>query len=519
MSTRTGLQISKSEYMMFLKHPAWLWLKKHDKAKLPPPDDNLQAMFDAGNAFEAHAEQLFEGGVRIGFDNYDEYLSMPGRTTEALAKGARTIFQGRFEHEHTTFICDVLHVVGEPRDKVVDLVEIKSSTKVKLEHELDLAFQVVVLEGCGYRVRNISVVHVNTAYIRAGAINPRELCSTTDVTAGVRAKLDQTRRDINAAVQVAQEPTMPNPSPSRCRLGSISEWLDIYRGLDGTALEPGSIYELARIDPSLVGVLEDAGITKLSSIPPEIIKNEAQQRQLKAVRAGEALVNKDKIKGFLDGLEYPLYFFDYETMASVVPYFDGMRPYVQYPFQYSLHVITHPGAEARHLGYLHRDNSNPALELSTALREQIGDHGSVLTWYMAFEKGCNATLGEMLPAFADFYAQLNRRVVDLMVPFSKGWYIDADFSGSASIKKVLPVLVPKLSYKVLGIQEGGAAQRLWMQSVLDGSRAGEKATILRDLDEYCALDTLAMVEIYNFLASLVGASSPKAQPQQLALDW
>ena len=37
--------ISKSDYMLFLKHPAWLWIKKNDPSKLPPVDDNMQAMF------------------------------------------------------------------------------------------------------------------------------------------------------------------------------------------------------------------------------------------------------------------------------------------------------------------------------------------------------------------------------------------------------------------------------------------------------------------------------------------
>ena len=52
------MQISKSEYMMFLKHPIYLWLKKYDKAKLPPVDDALQAIFNAGHIFESFAEQL-----------------------------------------------------------------------------------------------------------------------------------------------------------------------------------------------------------------------------------------------------------------------------------------------------------------------------------------------------------------------------------------------------------------------------------------------------------------------------
>jgi len=33
---------------------------------------------------------------------------------------------------------------------------------------------------------------------------------------------------------------------------------------------------------------------------------------------------------------------------------------------------------------------------------------------------------------------------------------------------LLGSLVPELSYKTLGIQEGTAAQRLWMAAVLDG---------------------------------------------------
>ena len=44
--------ISKSEYMLYLKHPAWLWIKKHAKHLMPPIDEALQARFDEGHAFE-----------------------------------------------------------------------------------------------------------------------------------------------------------------------------------------------------------------------------------------------------------------------------------------------------------------------------------------------------------------------------------------------------------------------------------------------------------------------------------
>ena len=47
-------QVSKSDYMLFLRQPAWLWLKKNDPSKLPPVDAATQAMFDAGHAFEPY---------------------------------------------------------------------------------------------------------------------------------------------------------------------------------------------------------------------------------------------------------------------------------------------------------------------------------------------------------------------------------------------------------------------------------------------------------------------------------
>src|SRR5690606_22971438 len=123
-----------------------------------------------------------------------------------------------------------------------------------------------------------------------------------------------------------------------------------------------------------------------------------------------------------------------------------------------------------------------------------GDNGTVIVWNEGFEKGCNKTLAEEVPELAEFLYDVNERIVDLMLPFSKGWFVDKDFCGSASIKKVLPVLAPHLSYKALGIQEGASAQRLWMQSVIDGKDHIDKEVLFADLIEYCKLDTLAMIE-------------------------
>ncbi len=499
MESEKEAQLSKSEYMMFLKHPAWLWLKKHDKSKLPPIDDNLQATFDAGNDFETYAQQRFPKGVMLGFNNYDQYLSLPQRTAEAWQKGAPAIFQGRFESGNITCICDIIEKVGEDE---VDLYEVKSSTKVKPEHYYDLAFQVVVLESYGLVVRNIAVLHVNGKYVRKGVVDPLKLTAATDVTENVREKIAETEENIAAALKVANSPDMPNPSPRYANLGSLSEWMEIYKSL-GAKLDPYSIYNLMSIGVKDIGELEDLEIQLIKDIPEGFELNAKQMLQVLATKSSKRTVDKAKIKDFLGRLTYPLYFLDYETAMSIVPPYDGTTPYQQIPFQYSLHIVDELGAEPKHAEYLHRDSSHPVPGLLKQMASDIGPVGSVLVWYKNFEMARNREMGEIFPEYKEFLDDVNSRVVDLMEPFAQGHFVDKDFFGSSSIKKVLPVLVPSLSYKKLeGIQEGQTAQRLWMEAVIKNKRGLNKEKIFHNLVEYCKMDTLAMVEIWKILNSL-----------------
>jgi len=491
------MQLSKSDYMLFLRHPAWLWLKKHDKDKLPPVDAATQAVFDTGHAFEPYAEQQFTNGVTLGFNDYKEYLSLPERTSKALEDGVKTIFQGRFEYGQLTFICDIINVV---EDKTVDLIEIKSSTSAKPEHILDLAFQMIVLEGCGYTVRNVSVMHVNNQYVRKDEIKADEIVSTTDVTEDVKEKKAFTIGKSGEALDILALKQCPDTSPTLTGLGAFKEWLEIYKTLDPQPEK--SIFELGSLNAKALEIFTENGISKIDEIPENLSISSGIDKQLRAYRNHGPIIDKLRIKQFLGSLKFPLYFFDYETLSSLVPYFDGMRPYAQYPFQYSLHILDSPDADLRHLEYLHADNSNPAESVVNAMRSHFGDSGSIVTWNMGFEKGCNDALADFVPESSEFLKKINERIVDLMVPFSSGAYVDHRFKGSASIKAVLPILVPELSYKVLGIQDGQTAQRAWMEVVLDEKRPDEKEQVLSDLIEYCGLDTLAMVEIYIRLDSL-----------------
>ena len=496
-----NMALSKSDYMLYLRHPAWLWLKKHEKHRLPPIDENTQAMFDAGHKFEGYAEGLFPNGAKLGFNNYQEYTSLVQRTRDALNNGTKTIFQGRFEAAGITCIVDILDRVD---DNTFDLFEIKSSTKVKPEHEYDLAFQLKVLEESGLAVRNLSIVHVNNEYVRDGEIDPQRICSITDVTGVIKGLGQITKDQIQEAFRVLQRRDIPDISPryvNRLNISNTSwfqDWLEIYKTLNPD-IEEYSIYHLSYPNSEQIGILEDAGINLIQDVPEEYSLRPKQLAQIQTTRSNQRIIEIEKIKEFINDLVYPLNFFDYETLSDVIPFFDGMKPYKDYPFQYSLHIIQDPGGRAEHKEYLHRENSNPMPGLLEKLTKDIGSAGTILAWNMGYEKGINQTMADLYPQHQEFLEDINDRMNDLMLPFSKMWLVDKDFFGSASLKYVLPVMVPELSYTDLKVQDGLYARRLWTQAILENRYHDHKEEILAALSEYCTLDTFAMVRILEEL--------------------
>ena len=136
------------------------------------------------------------------------------------------------------------------------------------------------------------------------------------------------------------------------------------------------------------------------------------------------------------------------------------------------------------------------------LKKYIVGEGSVIVWNKKFEGKINEQLGDRLPEHRSFMEGINSQMYDLMDIFSKQYYVHKDFRGSTSIKYVLPVLAPELSYKDLEIKEGGTASQAWNKIITAGFTEAEKSKIAVDLKEYCQLDTFAMYAIWNQLQRL-----------------
>jgi hypothetical protein len=84
------------------------------------------------------------------------------------------------------------------------------------------------------------------------------------------------------------------------------------------------------------------------------------------------------------------------------------------------------------------------------------------------------------------------------------WYYvyHPEFFGSFSLKKVLPVLVPHMTYEGMEIAEGNQAG-LAYNALVKGSLGDEREGLRDALLKYCKQDTLAMVELIKMLRKRV----------------
>jgi hypothetical protein len=77
-----------------------------------------------------------------------------------------------------------------------------------------------------------------------------------------------------------------------------------------------------------------------------------------------------------------------------------------------------------------------------------------------------------------------------------------DFRGSFSIKTVLPLLVPHLSYGGLNVADGDTAVTRFARMARGQISGNHVAVTRQQLLDYCKMDTLAMVRLHETLNRL-----------------
>ena len=492
--------LSKTLYMKGLQCHKALWLQKYRPELKDEVSESQQAIFDSGTDVGVLAQELFSGGVEVPYDGLSP-VEQVAMTELLIVGGTTTIYEAAFSFDNIFVKVDILHF----GDNGWELHEVKSSTGLKGQYLDDIAVQYHVLTGCGINLCKAALVHINNQYVRQGDIEVSKLFTIMDVIENIRAMQSDVSANLTAIREMlyADMPVIdigPHcSSPYECSFGQHC-W---------GHLPENSVFTFAdRGKPDAFGLYRQ-GIVKIEDVLRDTL-GWRQKLQVDGLLHHKNHIDVGTVRDFLDSLWYPLCFMDFETIyMTPVPLFDGLRPYQQVPFQFSLHIISEAGAAPLHYAFLADGPANPQQEFLDRLLAQLPSNGCILTWNQTFEENRLKELIEPFPRRSTEVMGIVANLRDLMVPFRDKSVYHWQFNGSYSLKAVLPALVPELSYDALEVCNGQMASDAWMQ-IRHSENDREKDSLRQQLLEYCHLDTLAMVRIVDKLQKIAASTTPEA---------
>ncbi|HUR12822.1 MAG TPA: DUF2779 domain-containing protein [Flavitalea sp.] len=286
------------------------------------------------------------------------------------------------------------------------------------------------------------------------------------------------------------------------------------------------------------------GRVSISDLNADTFKGKYNNRPFYQATAKNELIERE-LWDELD-FKYPLCFIDFECSRMALPYHRGMRPYENVAFQWSCHTVHKPGEAPVHSDWINTDDTFPNFKFAVSLMKQIKNAGTVLIW-TTYENTILKEIYEQMKAYGYENDEL-KSWLECFVKFGKGdscgytdlaaiackYYHHPLCQGKYSIKYVLPAvlheaksnsiiqwldqlklfdineegkivnpydLLPQLDVgSKTVVKDGTGAMRAYqdMQYGIHKNKPLIKMQWKEALRQYCRLDTLAMVIIWEY---------------------
>ncbi|MCW5942392.1 MAG: DUF2779 domain-containing protein [Fimbriimonadaceae bacterium] len=490
--------LTKSQFVRGLDCVRRAWLDLHRPELRPPLTEYDRDRMETGVRVGELARRRYPEGHRLPAA-YGDHALAAALTEEAIADGRTCLFEATVASEGRVARLDVLR----RDDAGWSIDEVKSSSlrepeDLKPDKVMELAFQVRTARRAGLDVAQARLILVDTGYVwPGGEYDPFGMLGAVELTQTCDEQTDQVDEIARNIQENLSNPELPgvetNVHCKRC------DYFDhCHRGIS-----PRSVLFLTRVRALQILELRDIGVERIEQIPDDFPLTEPQRRQRDVLLRGKPIVGEGLAEA-LDAMAYPAAFVDYETSNPAFPLFAGTRPYRQVCFQWSAHVLSHPGADPVHFEFLAPDACDPREAFCRTLWEVVKDAASIVH-YTDFEiVQLRAMEHDDIPLAAELLATIEARSVDLHRIVYDHVCLE-EFGGRTSIKVVLPALCPSMSYEGMAIAEGAGAALAFRRLHEPDLPPREEARLRRALLDYCRQDTLAMVEIYRALRVLAKA--------------
>ncbi len=415
----------------------------------------------------------------------------------------------------------------------------------------DLAFQRYVVEHAlrqagDNRPVNFYLAVLNSEYVYDGAVDENDKCLYHDIdeqeivtfldlnetTKAYQTIILKEIASLESYISTPHDVTKKVNVGKHCAWGENTEclfWKHCFQNLRKVP-DTNSANKYVDFHGFKLGNIADKyqlineGYYKFEDVPLEWLEKEKHLIQRDCYDNDSEYVDKDKMQYWFGQLEYPIYHFDFETFACPLPRFRGEEPYRQSVFEFSLHIEREPGVcdkEEDNFIFLNEECFDDERK---ALVEAIIDHfefnddgtlkGTMLAQNTSFEIGRLKELSKLFPEHSAKLLAICGKSADLMHLLKNNEmykemenadvfnYYHKNLSGSYSIKKTLPALVPSLTYEGMDVGNGVQAYIAYINYDSPIPTSFDKENVMKTkaerreaLKHYCQHDTWAMVEI------------------------
>ena len=446
---------------------------------------------------------------KLGVDDY--FLGSRGDDSEIVLKeldNYKWIVKARFEYKGLRVKIPILHKVGDKYD--VYFIYVGLYPKV---FEASFYYDNLwVLKANGIEVNNVFIVYLNKDYVREDELDPDKLFNITtelfnsknNPTLPIKEALKSIdyemnlEKDLKEMHRLIDEGIVPKAKKingcigrQRCKY-YYSCFPNEEDEKDNSILTlNGSRYKTQ---------MKKDGIYRLANADEELIEGtKIQYSQIMADKLNKTFVDKLALSQWLKGVEYPISFIDFEWERFAIPPYKGMKPYDVLPFEYSIHILYEDGRVENEVFLSIQDDR---LELTKRLINDVPKEGTIIAFNATGAESLRIQeLAEQFPQYEEELLSMNKRLKDLQIPFETGIVYDIRQRGLWSLKTIMSIL-DESSYKKLDIHDGMNAVFSWRDLDYD-TESIDKEKIVKDLKEYCAMDSYAMLVIYKWLISLI----------------
>jgi hypothetical protein len=477
--------IDKQTFLAGLKCPTRAWFDRRN-LQTAQLDEGDRFLAEQGREIGLLARRLFPLGTVVVPEEDQSHCEATAATI--ADPELPVLFEATFEAEPFVARADII----ERKDGGWVVIEVKMSlsTTDRLDELTDdLGYTVAVAVKSGLRVVGAELLLLNPDFRVGMAVEDQFVRVDQSVQALSKASTFLKGFEL-LEQQTSSVVHPPGKLCSTCRDCEHFKARCVGKGVENP------VFELPKLHASKLSRLQQIGVIEVRDVPDSFPLTPLQHRVRECVRSGLAEIDAG-LTADLSVIEWPVHYLDFESVMTAVPLYPDVGPFAQLTTQYSVHVCSAPGEVSAHHEYLADPSTDCERELAERLCEALGGAGSIVV-YSSFEKTRLNAMARRFPDLDDRMGAVTRRLFDLLPVLRRGYY-HPGFRGRFSIKKVLPVLVPTMSYEGMAIGDGGAATAVFARAARGWLSAAELADMRRNLLQYCGQDTLAMVELHRRL--------------------